>query len=278
MKKQKVAIQGIKGSFHDEAARYFFQDPPEYYACDTFREVVEHIASNPECSAAVMAIENSIAGSILDNYRLLQHKNVLINGEIYLKIRQHLLTLPGVSIEDIREVHSHPMALRQCEKYLSQFPGWRWVESCDTAWSAQAISLQGATHIAVIAGKQAAEEYGLQILQPDIHTHKMNYTRFLLLKREEDSRIAHSVNKASIFFHLDHEPGSLFKVLEVIARHGINLSKIQSSPMPEQQWNYYFHVDLEFDHKPQLDLLLPELENKVESLNILGIYPKGTTV
>lgn len=273
-----VAIQGIKGSFHDEASRHFFKEPSNYIPCDSFRELIDHLKSNESCTAAVMAIENSIAGSILDNYRLLQHKDILINGEVYLRIRQHLLACPGTRLEDITEVHSHPMALRQCELYLSAFPNWKWVESCDTAWSAKHIQDQKLSHVAVIAGRTAAEEYGLNILQKDIHTHKLNYTRFLLLKKEKDSSISEDINKASIFFHLNHEAGSLAKVLQVIAERGINLSKIQSSPMPEKQWNYYFHVDLEFGHKKELDELLPILSPMVESLNILGFYPKGPTI
>jgi len=273
-----VAIQGIKGSFHDEASRHFFKGPTAYIPCDSFRELVDELRSNESCTAAVMAIENSIAGSILDNYRLLQHKDILINGEVYLRIRQHLLVCPGTRLEDITEVHSHPMALRQCELYLSKFPQWKWVESCDTAWSAKHIHEQKLSHVGVIAGSRAAEEYGLDIIREDIHTHKLNYTRFLLLKKQKDSSISGHINKASIFFHLNHAAGSLARVLQVIAERNINLSKIQSSPMPEKQWNYYFHVDLEFGHKQELDDLLPVLSTMVESLNILGIYPKGNTI
>ncbi|TDW96518.1 prephenate dehydratase [Dinghuibacter silviterrae] len=271
-----VAIQGYAGSFHQEAARLFLGDRINVIPCATFRDVVR-IASDATLSAgAVMAIENSIAGSILPNYNLLQKSELRIVGEVYLQIRQHLMVNPGVSLDDIKEVHSHPMALLQCMDYLDKRP-WKLLETEDTALSAKHIHQHRSKHIAAIASQAAAELYGLDIIAPDIHTLKNNYTRFLILRREGEAETIAKVDKSSLYFETDHSQGSLARVLTRIAEGGINLSKLQSFPIPGSQWKYFFHVDMEFDTEEQFQDVLHDLRKLTLDLKVYGIYKKGTT-
>src|SRR5688572_6675171 len=203
----RVSIQGYEGSFHQAAAQHFYGKHVEVIPCATFREVVK-IAANPkESNGGVMAIENSIAGSILPNYNLLQKSNLTIVGEVYLQIRQNLLVNPGVKLEDIREVHSHTMALQQCFDFLDKHK-WKLVETEDTALSAKHIHQHKSTHIAAIVSKLAAELYGLNVIAPGIQTMKKKYTRFLILQREQNGSIENA-NKASVNFVTDHSKGSL---------------------------------------------------------------------
>jgi prephenate dehydratase len=271
-----VAIQGYAGSFHQEAARLFLGEKINVIPCATFREVVR-IASDPTLSAgAVMAIENSIAGSILPNYNLLQKSELRIVGEVYLQIRQHLMVNPGVTLEDIKEVHSHPMALLQCTDYLDKRP-WKLLETEDTALSAKHIHQHRSKHVAAIASQAAAELYGLDIIAPDIHTLKNNYTRFLILRREEEAETIVKVDKSSLYFETDHSRGSLARVLTRIAEGGINLSKLQSFPIPGSQWKYFFHVDMEFDSEERFQEVLHDLRGLTLDLKVYGIYKKGIT-
>ena len=195
---KRIAIQGFEGSFHQEAADHFFGGNVKVLPCATFRETVRQASDKKISDGGVMAIENSIAGSILPNYNLLQKSNLHVIGEIYLQIRQHLIVNPGVEFKDIKEVHSHPMALLQCMDYLEKFD-WKLIESEDTALSAQLIHQHHNKHTAAIAGKLAAKMYGLDIIVPNIHTLKNNYTRFLGLQ-SEDNRIDGSADKASLTF------------------------------------------------------------------------------
>jgi prephenate dehydratase len=268
---EKVSIQGFEGSFHELAARQFFGKQVQVQPCATFHEVV-HAAVSGVADAGVMAIENSIAGSILPNYTLLQKSGLRIVGEVYLPISQHLLVNPGVRLEDIREVHSHPMAIQQCLDYLLPH-GWKLVETEDTALSAKRLHLHRNKHAAAIAGKAAAELFHLEILAPDIHTEKHNYTRFLVLQKKE-LRVE-DADKASLSFQTDHSKGSLAKVLATIADGGINLSKLQSFPIPGTNWKYYFHADMEFDSMDQLDSVMKGLRGNTASVNLYGIYKNG---
>jgi len=270
----KVAIQGFEGSFHQEAARVFFGKSVEVICCATFREVVKIAANKKESDGGVMAIENSIAGSILPNYNLLQKSNLTIIGEVYLQIRQNLMVNPGVKLEDIREVHSHPMAIQQCFGFLDKY-NWKLVETEDTALSAKHVRQHRSKHIAAIASKLAAEIYELDMIAPNIHTLKNNYTRFLILQREDKPVVIEGADKASINFHTDHSKGSLAKVLTKIAEAGINLSKLQSFPIPGSDWLYAFHADLEFDNTEQFYTMIEEIKKMTESLKIYGVYKKG---
>jgi prephenate dehydratase len=271
---KKVSIQGFEGSFHQMAAREFYGPDVEIVCCSTFREVV-HIASDQNKSdGGVMAIENSLAGSILPNYNLLQKSHLKIAGEIYLHIRQNLLVNHDVRMEDIREVHSHPMALLQCTEYLEKY-NWKLMETEDTALSAKHIHQHRSKHIAAIASKLAAELYDLKVIAPDIHTLKNNYTRFLVLERPESVKEIPDANKASVNFKTDHSKGSLARVLTKIADDDINLSKLQSFPIPGSDWKYSFHADMEFDTIDQFAKVIKNITPITEELKIYGVYKKG---
>lgn len=269
-----IAIQGFEGSFHQVAARQFFGKEVEVVCCASFRELVKKASDKKLTGGAMMAIENSIAGSILPNYNLLQNADLKIVGEVYLQIKQNLLVNPGVKLEDIREVHSHPMAILQCIDFLEKY-NWKLVETEDTALSARHVHQHKSKHIAAIANKLSADLFGLEVLAPNIHTEKNNYTRFLVLKRAADADSAEGANKASISFSTNHTRGSLAKVLSKIAGAGINLSKLQSFPKPGSDWKYYFHADLEFDSINQFNKLIKNILSIITELKVYGIYQSG---
>jgi prephenate dehydratase len=273
----KISIQGYEGSFHQVAAQQFFGKQVEVIPCATFKEVVKIAGNKKESDGGVMAIENSIAGSILPNYNLLQKSNLKIAGEIYLQIRQNLMVNPGVKLEDIREVHSHPMAIQQCLEYLDKYD-WKLIETEDTALSAKHIHQHRSKHIAAIASKLAADLFGLNMIAPNIHTMKNNYTRFLILQREDTLMTIEDANKASVNFHTDHSRGSLAKVLTAISDGGINLSKLQSFPIPGSDWRYSFHADMEFDTIDQFNKVIDEIKPITEEVKVYGVYKKGKTV
>jgi prephenate dehydratase len=273
----KVSIQGYEGSFHQQAAREFFGKDVEVIPCATFREVVKIASNKKESDGGVMAIENSIAGSILPNYNLLQKSNLKIVGEIYLHISQNLMVNPGVTLTDIREVHSHPMALQQCLEYLDKYD-WKLVETEDTALSAKHIHQHHSKHIAAIASSLAAELFRLHMIAPNIQTMKNNYTRFLIIQREDAAVKVDNADKASLNFHTDHSRGSLARVLTKIADGGINLSKLQSFPIPGSDWEYSFHADMEFDSMEQFNSVIESIKPITADLKIYGVYRKGKTV
>jgi prephenate dehydratase len=272
---KRVSIQGYEGSFHQEAARRFFGNDVIVLPCDTFREVVRLASSKAETDGGVMAIENSIAGSILPNYELLAKSNLRITGEVYLPIRQHLLVNPGVTLDDIREVHSHPMAIQQCFDFLDRHE-WKLVETEDTALSAKRLRQHKSRHTAAIASRLAAELFGLHILAPNIHTQRNNHTRFLILERRREAVHEPLADKASIRFSTDHSRGSLAKTLTWIAEGGINLSKLQSVPIPGSDFKYSFHADLEFEGLDRFDAVMKGLERLTDEVRVLGTYRKGT--
>ncbi|MHB1921626.1 MAG: prephenate dehydratase [Chitinophagaceae bacterium] len=273
----RVAIQGFEGCFHQVAAENYFGKGIEIIPCATFAELIRKVGRQ-DADAGVMAIENSIVGSILPNYNLLQKSRMQVTGEIYLSIRQHLMMLPGQHLEDIREVHSHPMALLQCMDFLGEHPDWRLVETEDTALSAKNVRQKRLKHTAAIAGKRAAEIFELDILAHNIQTEKKNYTRFLAIRLEEKMAFPQDVNKSSVYFHTANEKGALVRVLQKIAIEGVNLSKLQSFPIPGSEWKYYFHADLEFEDLNQFEKVIQEIQPLTEGLKILGIYRKGITI
>jgi prephenate dehydratase len=275
-RKGAVTIQGYEGSFHQEAARKFFGKSVEVIPCATFREVVKIGANKKESDGAVMAIENSIAGSILANYNLLQKSNLKIVGEVYLQIKQNLLVNYGVKLEDIKEVHSHTMALQQCYDFLDKYK-WKLVETEDTALSAKHIHQHKSKHIAAIASKLAAELYNLNVIAPAIQTMKNNYTRFLILQREDMTTKIEMADKASVNFVTDHSKGSLARVLTQIAEGGINLSKLQSFPIPGSDFKYSFHADMEFENIEQFHRVIEKIKPLTVELKIYGIYKNGKT-
>ena len=274
---KKISIQGYEGSFHQVAARQFFGKNVEVICCDTFRQVVKVAADKEQSNGGIMAIENSIAGSILPNYNLLQKSNLQIVGEIYLHIKQNLLVNPGVSLEDIREVHSHPMALLQCMEFLEKY-NWKLIETEDTALSAKNLHQHHSKHIAAVASKLAADLFQLKNLVPNIHTLRNNYTRFLVLQLPEASHEIADADKASIIFQTDHSKGSLAKVLSAIADGGINLSKLQSMPIPGSDWKYSFHADMEFKSLAQFNEVIKDITPITIDMKVYGIYKNGKNI
>ena len=274
---KKVTIQGYEGSFHQVAARQFFGKDVDVITCATFRDVVRIGEDAKQSDGAVMAIENSIAGSILPNYNLLQKSKLQVIGEVYLSISQNLLVYPGVKLEDIKEVHSHPMAILQCLDYLEN-QDWKLVETEDTALSAKQVRQHKSKHIAAIASKLAAQLFELDVITPDIHTLKNNITRFLIMVPAKQKVEIADADKASIYFQTDHSKGILSKVLAKIAQGGANLSKLQSMPIPGSTFKYGFYADIEFEQKKQLDKLLVDLKLMTNSFKVFGLYKKGKVV
>ncbi len=270
----KVSIQGYEGSFHQVAAEQFFGKDVTVIPCATFKEVIKIASNKKESNGGVMAIENSIAGSILPNYTLLQKSSLRIVGEVYLPIKQHLLVNPGVKLEDIKEVHSHHMAIQQCMEYLDKYE-WKLVETDDTALSAKHIHQHKSKHIAGIASKLAAELFQLNIIVPNIHTQKNNYTRFLILQRLDEAVQVNDANKASVNFETDHSKGILAKVLTKIADGGINLSKLQSFPIAGTNFKYSFHADMEFEHTDIFNAVIEEIKPLTAQIKIYGVYKNG---
>lgn len=275
--KKRIGIQGYKGSYHEQAAKHYFGKEIDVVPARTFQDLVRMGEDAGQTDGAIMAIENSIAGSIIQNYTLLLESHLKVVGEIYLRINHQLMALPGTTIGQLAEVHSHHMAIHQCRKFFHDYPEIHLVETADTALSAQEIKEKKLANVGAIAGKQAAELYGLQILAAGIETVKNNYTRFLILSREEVLN-GHVPNKASLHFRVSHNPGSLMKALATIAEHGLNVSKIQSFPVIEEEWRYYFHCDVEFTQRDAFDRALDGLKRATEMLRVLGIYQKGETI
>lgn len=266
----KIAIQGYEGCFHHIAANDYFGRDISIMPQDTFRGVAAAVKRG-EADMGMMAIENSIAGSIIANYSILQDTKLQVAGEIYLPIKQNLMVLPDVELEDIREVESHPMALLQCIDYLDSRP-WKLVESEDTALSARHIAEKGLRHTAAIASELAAEMFGLKIIAPEINTIKNNYTRFMVLKRHDHNIDPHA-DKASLYFKTDHREGSLLRTLSQL--QGINLSKLQSYPIPSEPWHYLFHIDLEFGCLDDYIRNLDRLQEAAEEVHVYGVYRSG---
>ncbi|MEN8187677.1 MAG: prephenate dehydratase [Bacteroidota bacterium] len=278
----KVAIQGIKGSFHHIVAEQFFGKEIELAECLTFTEIPV-LLKDDKVDTAVMAIENSIAGAILPNYALIDEYGLSIEGEFYLNIHHHLMGLKGQKLEDIKEVWSHPMAILQCRKFFRNHPDIKLVEEQDTAEVAERIQNEQIKGVAAIASKKAAELYDLEIIRDDIQTIKDNSTRFFVLKKGEntpyhESKIGHDKNKSSIKFITKHNKGSLAEVLDIFAKHDINLTKIQSMPIIDKPWSYAFFIDLIIEDFKLYENALHLINKKANSLKILGEYQQNRTL
>lgn len=271
-KKTKVAIQGIAASFHEIAALTYFNNAIETVECLTFHQLCETL-KHRKSDYAVMAIENTIAGSILPNYFLLQQNHFSIVGELYLPIHLHLLALPGVALKDIQSIESHPMAIRQCFEFLHSLNGIEIKESDDTAFSAKRIHDLKLKNTAAIANEQAAKKFGLQILKKRIETNKKNFTRFLILTQK--SKMKNESNKASLCFEVANKAGSLADVLMTFKNNQINLSKIQSVPLLGKPSEYTIHVDVEWKRKKNYDDAMHTVMQQVHNLNVLGEYKKA---
>jgi prephenate dehydratase len=269
----KVAIQGIKGSFHHLVANHYFGKNIELVECLSFSKLPILLQKN-KADVAVMAIENSIAGAILPNYALIDEHNLTISGEYYLSVRHNLMALENQTIDDLKEVYSHPMALLQCHEFFKKHPDIKLIEDTDTASVAKRIQKQKLKGVGAIASTTAAEIYNLNILASDIQTITNNATRFFVLTKSENKHSV-SANKASIKFIVGDETGSLAEVLTILAKHHLNLSKIQSLPVIETPWKYAFFTDFIFNSYADYFNAIEEVEHKVESLQVLGEYTKS---
>lgn len=266
---KQVAIQGVKGAFHELAALQFFGTDIHTICCERFSHIFDLVASG-KADYGVVAIENTIAGSLLGNYNLLKESKLRIIGEISLHITQNFMALPGTSIDSIQEVYSHPIAIQQSIDFLANYPHIKIIEWADTASSAKKIADEQLANTAAIASKYAAELYGLEIIAPEIETHKLNYTRFLIIHR--NSSDADTNNKASLCFELGHQPGSLVDTLMVLKSEDINLTKIQSLPILGHPYQYSFYIDLEWTDRTRYDSALNKMLKIVSNLSVLGEY------
>jgi len=271
-KKLRIAIQGIATSFHEVAAMTYFDEPVDTVECLTFHQLCESL-KNCDADCAVMAIENSIAGSILPNYFLLQEYHFSIIGALYLPIHMHLLALPGVALSDIKTIESHPMAIRQCAEYLHDLKNVEIRESDDTALSAKRVSELKLKDTAAIANEYAAKKFGLEILDKRIETHKKNFTRFLVLTKRSNGKA--ESNKASISFEVANEVGSLADALMTLKNNSINLTKIQSIPIIGRPSEYSIHIDVEWRKRKNYDDAIQQVLRQVKNLNVLGEYKKA---
>ena len=271
---KRIAIQGIKGCFHEQAARLFYEDNghivPEIVECATFEGLYRSMDSGA-ADAAVMAIENTVSGGLLPNFELLRKYDRKIKGEVFLRIQQNLMALSGQRIEDIKEVRTHYMAINQTREFFKDYPWIRLVESEDTAKSAADVAEQGLVGVGAVASELAAELYGLEVLAGSIETYKQNFTRFLVFDDalEVDRP---RINKASMCFTLPHTPGSLAHVLTILSFYGMNLTRIQSLPIPGQEWQYFFYVDIKFEDYLRYEQALAAVRPLMEDLDILGEY------
>lgn len=268
-----IAIQGVKGAFHEMAAKKFAGESIELLECMTFREECKALESG-KVDLAIMAVENSIAGSLSQNYGLINEYRLHVVGEVYLKIEMQLMALPGVKLEDIKYVISHPVAINQCSKFLDTLRNVNISEAKDTAESARIIREKNLIDTAAIAGESAASLYGLNILTRNIETDKQNFTRFLALTREAKTNF--DDDKASISFELKHEPGTLADLLNVFKEYNINLTNIQSVPVIGKPYEYRFHADLTWQAKPHFETAMQAAEQFASSIILLGTYKRSS--
>ena len=270
--KLRVAIQGIRASFHEEAALKYFGEDIQTIECSSFKQTFEALQSK-NADYVVMAIENSIAGSILPNYSLLLNYAFPVVGEIYLPIQLHLMALPGVKFEDVKYVTSHPIAIRQCIDFFDEYPHLKIIESNDTAACAKRIRDEHLTDTVAIANTLAARLYGLDVLERRIESNKKNFTRFLILTHHENIG-KKQPDKASLCFHVNNKVGALAKVLNIFAEEGVNMSKIQSMPILGKRNEYNFYVDIEWDEPKQYDTAIRQILKYTHNFNILGEYQR----
>ena len=275
---QKVAIQGFEGSYHDRTARIFFGNNIDIVPCDTFKMLIEKVRSDSEILGTI-AIENTIAGSLLQNYNLIKDQSLVIVGEHKLRIKHCLAVYPGQTLSEIKEVHSHYMALLQCEDFLAQHPEIKLVESDDTAKSAYEIAQNKQLGVAAICNADSARKFGLEILADGIETNKHNFTRFLMIANIKNTKYQlakEECNKSSLVFSLPHEEGSLSKVLTILSFYNINLTKIQSLPIVGQEWEYLFYIDVLFDDYHRYLQAIEAIRPLTRNIKILGEYKEGT--
>ena len=271
---RRVAIQGYSGCFHEEAARRFYTSIGEknldIVECDTFGGLYEALDAG-RADAAVMAIENTVSGGLIPNFDLLRKNPRKIKGEVFLRIEQNLMALPGQSLEDIREVRTHYMAINQTREFFNGLPQIRLVESEDTAKSAAQVAHEGLAGVGAVASRLAAELYGLEILAPGIETYKQNFTRFLIM--DDGLEVPREkIDKASLCFTLPHTPGSLAHILTILSFYEMNLTRIQSLPIPGREWQYFFYADIKFATYERYQQALAAVRPLIDEFQILGEY------
>ncbi|MEL7423074.1 MAG: prephenate dehydratase [Bacteroidota bacterium] len=272
----RVGIQGYTGAFHEIATRRFFPDRPlNIVPAHTFPELITSLLDGSEMDIGLMAIENTLAGSLMANYRLLLENAVRIVGEVFLRIEQNLLVLPGVKIEELQEVHSHPVAIAQCREFFRQYPHIQLVETVDTALSAREVQENSWRHVGAIASNLAADVYDLETLAAGIETNKQNHTRFLVLERDRGQQPSAKANKVSVSFTVDHTVGSLYKVLAVLSAYNVNLTKIQSAPIIGKPWEYLFFIDFMAEGNMGWEQALDAIRPITHELHLLGAYVQG---
>ena len=271
---KKVAIQGYSGCFHEEAARLFYssqgEDDIRIVECDTFGGLYKAVGRG-EAEAAVMAIENTVSGGLIPNFDLLRKNPQKIKGEVFLHIEQNLMALPGQSISDLTEVRTHYMAINQTREFFKSWPQIRLVESEDTAKSAAQVAHEGLKGVGAVASRLAAELYGLEILAPGIETYKQNFTRFLIMD-DGLSVPEEKIDKASLCFTLPHTPGSLAHILTILSFYEMNLTRIQSLPIPGKEWQYFFYVDIKFGTYERYRQAIAAVRPLIEEFQVLGEY------
>lgn len=273
----RVGIQGYSGAFHEMASHLFFSDRElEIVPAHTFTDLVAALQAGEKMDVALMAIENTLAGSIMGNYRLLLENDIRIVGEVFLRVEQQLLTLPGVRIEELEEVHSHPVAIAQCRAFFRAYPHIRLVETVDTALSAREVRDHQWHTKGAIASELASQLYGLNILARGIETNKQNHTRFLVLRPASEVVPAPDANKVSLSFTVDHAVGSLHQVLAVLAAYNVNLTKIESAPIIGRPWEYRFFVDFVITGTTSWQQALDAIRPITHEFDLLGVYLKGT--
>ncbi len=272
----RIVIQGGAGAFHEIAAkRYQYLNNVEIVPAETFQDLIE-VAQNPDLSdGGIMAIENSIYGSILPNYALLNSSNLEIIGEVYLRIKQNLMVLPGQKIEDLTEVYSHPVAIVQCKPFFKKYPNIKLIEAPDTALSARMVRDNNWKHAGAIASSAAADLYKMDMIAEGIETNKANYTRFLVLGIRKEIEVEKTFNKVSICFSLQHEVGSLHKVLAALSATNANLTKIQSAPIVGKAWEYRFFIDYLIENKADFKAGIEAIKTLTSEFKILGKYQRG---
>lgn len=267
---KKISIQGVKGAFHEEAANLYFSEEHQIVPQETFSDLVESVMDESS-HLGIMAIENTISGTILPNYRLIANNELHIIGEVELRIVQNLGVLPGTQLTDIKEVRSHYMALNQCRTFLNQIDNLRITETSDTALSAKEISEQNLENVGAIASKTAMELYGLEILAPSIETDKLNFTRFFILEKRKNQE-EKTGNKIILKLVLEHQKGSLVNVLSLLKTQNLNLTKIESTPILGKPWQYSFFIEAESESQVKESELQTALDNCTQSAQVLGIY------
>ena len=275
---KKIAIQGVPGSFHDIAAHQFFPNEEiKLVCCDTFEEIFDHMKQDSNI-IGMLAIENTIAGSLLHNYELLRDSGATIIGEHKLRIKHSCVCLPEDDWDTLTEVNSHPVALAQCQQFLKRHPNLKVVETDDTAKSAEVIKKENMRGHAAICSQYAAELYGMKVLEESIETNKHNFTRFLVVADPwiaDDLRKQSKVNKANIVFSLPHSEGSLSQVLSIFSFYKINLTKIQSLPIIGREWEYLFYVDVIFNDYLRFRQSIDAVSPLTKELKVLGEYEEG---